>query len=119
MKRDIEMSKVYTVGHEKSYDRGIRELGADFQKLGERMAAVNIDECWGVFGSYPGGFAVNSIEDAARLIVEFNKQDEWAIYELDATWDEHTAPSKTGWWRRLLVDSTILRKVEHDNSRNS
>ncbi len=89
---------VFTVGHEQTYDRGIREQGDKFQKLGRNK-------------DYPGGFAFCSFADAQRLIDEFDKRGQWAVYELDADWDLDTVKSDNGWWHALLKDSVIIGKV--------
>ena len=98
---------VYTVGHEESYDDGIKGLGKAFLKLGRK-------------NDYPGGFAVCSVDDAIRLIEEQDKVGYWAVYELDADWEKDTVQSLNGWWHALINDSLILRKVfsskEHQNA---
>jgi len=90
---------VYTVGHEKVYDREAILQGDKFEKLGKTDI-------------YPGGFACETPEDARRLITEFEKQGKWAVYELEADWDKDTEPSENGWWHALINDARILRKVE-------
>jgi len=93
--------KVFTVGQEESYDRGIEEFGAAFQKKGRHEG-------------YAGGFAFASSADASLLIEEMGMKG-WAVYELDADLVRDTVPIEGGWWRELLVDSLILRKVtEYD-----
>lgn len=89
---------VYTVGNTHIYDDGIANLGRDFCKLGPREG-------------YPGGFAVNSVDDGLRLIIEMGKETEWSVYELDADWEQDTLPSKNGWWHALQRDAVILKKV--------
>ena len=89
---------VYTVGNEEFYDRRLQE-NRELIKLGRHR-------------DYPGGFAVKSIKDAYRLIKEFGKQNEWAVYELDANWSKDTLQSKNGWWHALINDSLVLRKIE-------
>jgi hypothetical protein len=95
----MNRKQVFTVGHAPTYDRGIRELGSKFKKLGRTK-------------DYAGGFAVKSPDDAKRLINEFNKHNEWAIYEIEADWDTDTIPSTNGWWHALLKSSIVLRKIE-------
>jgi len=89
---------VYTVGDEDTYDSRLKACPSNFKKLGKT-------------DNYPGGFALKTIEDAVRLIKEFNKVREWAVYELDADWDEDTVKSERGWWSGLQRDAYILRKV--------
>lgn len=96
--KTLNTAAVYTVGYEPMYDKGIAELGNDFRKKGRTH-------------DYPGGFAANTVEDAKRLIVEHGDGKGWAIYELDADWDRDTVQASNGWWRDLLNDSVILRKV--------
>lgn len=91
-------SGVFTVGNEGNYDRGLREYPGRFRKLGRR-------------GNYAGGFAVASYEDAKRLIDEQGKSGEWAVYELECDMDRDTVPSENGWWRALVVNSVVRRKV--------
>ena len=92
------LSGVFTVGHESNYDQGIIEHGDAFRKLGRRE-------------DYPGGFACCSVYDAQRLIDEFEKRGEWAVFELDADWERDTVPSENGWWHALINDSVVTRKV--------
>ena len=90
---------IYTVGHEKKYDKLLHDtLGHSFKKLGRN-------------GTYPGGFAVATVDDATRLIEEWGKVGEWAIYEVDADWEKDTKPSLQGWWHALQRDALITRKV--------
>lgn len=89
---------VYTVGHEVSYDTGLAQLGPDFMKMGPNK-------------HYAGGYALQSVADAERLIKECEREWTWAVYELDADWDEDTKPSEVGWWRGITRDCVILRKV--------
>lgn len=86
--------RVFTVGQKDTYDRGIKELGERFRKIGRKE-------------DYPGGFAVSSIADARRLIREFEKEGIWGVYELDAEWGVDTTPSENGWWHALLRDAVI------------
>ena len=90
---------IFTVGNEVNYDRGILVQGSKFLKVGRR-------------DGYPGGFACKFASDAARLIAEFGKCGEWAVYEILASWDTDTAPSANGWWHALIHDSVVIRKVE-------
>lgn len=90
--------RVFTVGFEQNYDRGILEYGSEFKKLGRRS-------------TYPGGFAACRVEDAFRLIHEFDQLGKWAVYELEADWERDTVPSENGWWHALINDSLIVRKV--------
>lgn len=89
---------IYTVGNEKNYDEGLILYGAEFKKAGRN-------------GDYPGGFAVHTIEDGWRLVEEFKKVGEWAVYEIVAIWERDTSPSENGWWHGLQSDAVILRKV--------
>jgi hypothetical protein len=89
---------VFTVGNEERYDKGLKKYGKLMEKTGRRP-------------DYAGGFAVQTADDASRLIEEMGKTGEWAVYELDADWDKDTTPSDNGWWHALLRDSTILRKI--------
>lgn len=91
-------AKVFTVGNAATYDAGMNEHGSGFRKVGRRP-------------NYPGGFACRTIDDAARLIEEFGKGREWAIYELYADWDRDTVQSEDGWWHALINDATVIRKV--------
>lgn len=95
---------VFTVGHEETYDRGISERGGKFKKVGRS-------------DDYPGGFACRTPEDAERLIDEFDKRGKWAVYELDADWDDDTVQSLNGWWHALLRSSVIMRKALDNTSR--
>jgi len=97
------MVTVFTVGNEQAYDLGLQVRGKDFQKIGRRNGLVN---------HYPGGFAFKSADDANKLIKEFERQDEWAVYELEADWEKDTVPSKNGWWHALINDVRIIRKHE-------
>lgn len=92
------MPKAYTVGHERNYDRGIVDHGRGFMKAGRQ-------------DGYLGGFVLRTVREAYRLIGEFGKRGEWAVYELDADWGRDTVPSKDGWWHDLVNDSVITRKV--------
>lgn len=89
---------VFTVGYEPMYDKGIAVRGNDFKKKGRTH-------------DYAGGFAANTVDDAKRLIDEHGACKGWAVYELKADWDRDTVPSSDGWWRDLITDSVILRKV--------
>lgn len=97
--------KVFTIGHERNYDRGLREQGETFYKLGRRGYAGH----WGP--SYPGGYAFSSVADAARRIVEAGRVGEWAVYELAADWEADTEPSEDGWWNSLVNDARIVRRA--------
>ena len=91
---------IYTVGYEVGYDEQLAGPNArKFNKVGRN-------------GSYPGGFAVRTPLEAARLIQEWDKKGEWATYEVDADWEADTKPSLQGWWHALQRDARILRKVE-------
>ncbi len=90
--------EVYTVGNEKNYDHGIVTYGKRFKKLGRQR-------------DYPGGFAVQTPEEAERLIDERGKRGEWAVYALDASWERDTVPSENGWWRALVKSSRIVCKI--------
>lgn len=91
---------IYTVGFEVGYDEQLAGPNAHrFDKVGRN-------------GSYPGGFAVRTPMEAARLIHEWGKEGEWATYEVDADWDADTKPSLQGWWHALQRNARILRKVE-------
>jgi hypothetical protein len=98
----VATKRVLTVGNRSVYDKGIRLYGNAFQKTGRTA-------------EYAGGFAVSSFADAQRLIDEFGKRGEWAVYELDADWDTDTVQSDNGWWHALLKDSKVLRKVTGDD----
>jgi len=91
---------IYTVGYEKGYDEQLANLRTNggFLKTGRN-------------GSYPGGFAVRNTEDAARLIREWGKEGEWAIYQVAASWEKDTKPSLQGWWHALQRDAAIVKKV--------
>lgn len=95
--------RVFTVGNEEAYDHGIQTLGDDFLKLGKRP-------------NYAGGYALSSVEDAQMLIDEQDMRGTWAIYELDADWEKDTVVSRNGWWRALLRDARIIRKVIPDTA---
>ncbi len=92
---------IYTVGYEKGYDVQLADptKAPGFLKVGRN-------------GSYPGGFAVRTPLEAARLIEEWGKTGEWATYELDADWEADTKPSLQGWWHALQRDARIVRKVD-------
>lgn len=91
---------IYTVGYEVGYDEQLAGPNAHkFDKVGRN-------------GSYPGGFAVQTPLQAARLIQEWGKKGEWATYEVDADWELDTKPSLQGWWHALQRNARILRKVE-------
>lgn len=94
------MNNVFTIGNEETYDRGLQQLGDAFCKMGAKPPR------------YPGGFALKTVEDACRLIDEFGKQSEWAVYRLEADWDKDTKPSDNGWWHSLQRDATILEKAQ-------
>jgi hypothetical protein len=96
-----ERKPVFTVGNRRMYDNGIRKYGDAFQKTGRTA-------------EYAGGFAVASFADGQRLIDEFHKRGEWAVYELEADWDTDTVQSDNGWWHALQRDSKVLKKVTGD-----
>lgn len=93
---------VFTVGHAKVYDEGLVEYGDDYMKLGR---CVRDGE------RYPGGFAVNTIDDGLRLIEEQGKAGIWGVYRLDAVWSKDTEPSEDGWWHNLVNDARIVERV--------
>lgn len=89
---------IFTVGNEETYDKGLKKYGKLMEKMGRRS-------------DYAGGFALQTADDASRLIEEMGKVGVWAVYELDADWDKDTTKSANGWWHVLLRDATILRKI--------
>ena len=95
---------VFTVGHEDTYDDGMRNRYG-FVKRGTWCSADG--------DLYPGGFACRTIEDAQRLIDERGHGRGWAVYELRADWESDTVPSTNGWWHALIKDSEVMRKSTH------
>ncbi len=93
---------IYTVGHAKSYRKGIAEMAAKGEKLFKLGPRPDRNP------PYPGGFAARSIADAERLIDEFGKRGEWEPFGLIAEWDEDTKPSEHGWWGALQRDAEIV-----------
>lgn len=91
---------VFTIGHRKNYDRGLKRYGRDFKKVGRTA-------------DYPGGYAFTSPATAMKRIDELHKVGVYAIYELEADLDKDTVPSDNGWWRALIRDAVILRRVTH------
>jgi hypothetical protein len=83
---------IYTIGHRESYLRGLQQ--GVLYKLGRRK-------------DYPGGYAFKTKEDAQRRIDEVY-DDSYAVFGLDADWEEDTVPSEHGWWHALIVDRPII-----------
>ena len=89
---------IYTIGNQESYDDALRQNGAQgikTLKMGRR-------------DDYPGGYAFQTASDAARRIAEAYPGRGFAIYEVDADWDQDTYPSAAGWWRNLKTDRPII-----------
>lgn len=83
---------IYTIGHRESYLRGL-EAGQLYKT--------------GRHDSYPGGYAFKTREDAQRRIDEAYDES-YAVFGLDADWEQDTVPSKHGWWHALVVDRPII-----------
>ena len=85
---------IYTVGNRAHYLAAIAREGTVFKT--------------GRHDNYPGGYAVQTIEDAERLIVEQGQVGVWGVFGLLADWETDTEPSKDGWWHDLLIDAPVV-----------
>jgi hypothetical protein len=92
---------IYTVGHKANYLQAIADSDEGcIQKVGKT------DDLNGQ--PYPGGYALRTYEDAQRLLEEVGHVDDWAVFGLDADWEQDTEPSQDGWWHNLLRDAWII-----------
>ena len=91
---------IYTIGSTKLYDSGLKNHIGKFFKQG-------------MTPSYPGGFAVKTIQDGKQLIEEMGEKESWAVYEIEAKWGVDTKKSENGWWHLLLKDARIKRRVSY------
>lgn len=85
---------IYTIGNRETYPKSNKTVSTVY-KVGRRP-------------DYPGGAALKSREDAERLITELGEQETYAVYGLDAVWEQDTYPASDGWWHYLLRDARII-----------
>lgn len=90
---------IFTVGHRESYEKGIDEMGADFQKLGKR------DDFQG--SPYLGGSVWKSEKEAERYLA-VRQLASYAVYGILADWETETEQLPDEPYRRLLVDAQIV-----------
>lgn len=94
---------IYTIGHRENYLKNIERYGT-IQKLGR--LAPGVDDRYPE--GYPGGYAFKTLEDAQRGLIEENPSGTWAVFGIEADWDQDTAPDSDGWWHSLLKDADII-----------
>ncbi len=93
---------IYTVGHKANYLKAIAE-----SEEGRIYKVGRTDDLDGQ--PYPGGCAFKSLEDAQRMLKENGHTSDWAIWGIDADWENDTAPNQGGgWWHDLLRDAWII-----------
>ena len=63
-----EVGLIYTIGHTENYLRAIAKAA---------IAGESIYKC-------AGGYAFQTVEDAARRMVETGHTDDWSVWEMDA-----------------------------------
>lgn len=80
---------IYTIGHKVSYDKGIKELGYKFRKVGKTEG-------------YKGGIVFKTYEDAATFL-DYNEIYDYDVYGLLADWDNDTKDN------HLLHTSQIIK----------
>ena len=95
-------SPVLTVGHEASYDEFLAKHPPPHFKLGPHQRA----DSW-----YEGGIAFRTEFDAATWAISQGKGEIYAVYLLDADWDEDVGFLEADGTWRLLRDARIVRKV--------
>jgi len=91
---------IFTIGNRKNYLQFIMDYGVP-EKLGKQPPNERFPD------GYPGGYAFLTMADAERRIQEAGYRD-FAVFGLDADWQEDTEPSTDGWWHNLLVDADIV-----------
>lgn len=101
---------IYTIGHKVNYLNAIEKHGT-IQKLGKKPPGDDPDYPNG----YPGGYAFRTLEDARRGLVEEDKHGTWAIFGIDADWEQDTEPSNDGWYHHLIRDADIVPLNEEGN----
>lgn len=57
---------------------------------------------------YLGGYAVETVADARRLIGENYPGQGFTVFGLLADWEKDTEPSANGWWHHLVKDAFIV-----------
>lgn len=96
---------IYTIGHIQSYDKGIKEYGEEFLKLGPK------DSYKGQY--YAGGAAFEMAEDALQFLMDGNYLGNHAVYSLDGDWDKDTYEfSIFESFRRINKDLRIIEKIK-------
>lgn len=103
-KLDALKSMVYTLGHAKSYRRGLRAQGKDFMKLGRNAF-------------YPGGSVWKTPEEVFAYIKKRRLTD-YSVWEVDADWKRDTKKNPNAEWRDLVPTSRITREVKFDKHGN-
>ena len=92
---------IYTIGHEANYQKAIADSPYHgISKVGKTIGPQG--------EPYSGGYAFQTIEDAERRIVEEGKVGVWAVFGLDADWEQDTEPTAAGWWHYLLRDAAVI-----------
>lgn len=85
---------IYTLGHKATYLSAIADRGKIVKS--------------GKFGDYPGGYALKTIEDAKRLLVENHAEDYYCIFGLLADWETDTEPDPNGAWWHVLINAAEI-----------
>lgn len=91
---------IYTIGHRESYLHGLAQ-GTLYKK--------------GRDDDYQGGYAFRTRADAQRRIDEAY-DDSYAVFGLEASWENDTVPSFVGYWHWLVVDRPIIALEEHESA---
>lgn len=96
---------IYTLGHRKSYLRGLAEAVREkpLLKIGWYRSSDGV--------VYPGGSVWNTPEEVwTHIDVEGERLKEFSVFEIDAEWEGGTLLSPNP-WRDLAKSSPIIREI--------
>lgn len=87
---------IYTIGHRENYWQAILE-----SEKGVILKTGRTDD-------YVGGYAFQTIADASKMIDSMPNGEYFAVFGLDADWDDDTELSRDGWWHNLINSVPII-----------
>ena len=94
---------IYTIGHKQSYLLAIANSAeGKIYKVGRRQPSADYPD------GYEGGYALETKEDAERLIEQNYKNQGYVVFGLQADWAKGAIPADDGWWRNLKSDAEIV-----------
>lgn len=92
---------IFTIGNESLYKDAMQRHG-ELLKRGRDDGITIRDD-------YIGGYAFKTKQEAQKRIDEAYANEGFAVFGLDADWEEDTYENPDGyWWRHLLRDAKII-----------